>query len=103
MDSLQTEIDKLGWAKEVHFLGVNDKDQSAGNYLIPLIAHLPWLQDDATQHVWQSWNANWRDIMILDQNNTPVARFNVTTYNLTNPANFDSLKTLLESFANPAR
>jgi len=99
MDSLQTEIEGLGWASEVHFLGVNDSLQAAGNSLIPFIAHLPWLQDDATQHVWDSWNANYRDIMILDQNNTPVARFNVTTYNLATPANFDSLKNLLESFA----
>ncbi len=103
MDSLQTEIDGLGWEKEVHFLGVNAIDQEGGNNLIPLIARLPWLQDDTTQHVWESWNATWRDLIILNQDNTPVARFNVTTYNLTDPANFDSLKTLLESFAQPAR
>ena len=102
MDSLQTEIDSLGWPLEVHFLGINETGQEPGNYLIPFVAHLPWMQDDATQHVWTSWGANWRDIMILDKNNTPVARFNVTTYNLTNPANFDSLKTLLSVYAHPS-
>jgi hypothetical protein len=100
MDSLQTEIDSLGWASEVHFLGVNAIGQQGGNNLIPLIAHLPWLQDDGTQHVWESWNANWRDIIVLDQNNTPVARFNVTDYSLVNPANFNDLKSLLEIYAN---
>lgn len=103
MDSMQTEIDSLGWAKEVHFLGVNAIGQASGNFLIPAIAHLPWLQDDDTQHVWESWNARWRDIIILNQDNTPVARFNCSDHRLENAANFDSLKTLLESFAQPAR
>jgi hypothetical protein len=53
--------------------------------------------------VWESWNARWRDIIILNQDNTPVARFNCSDHRLENAANFDSLKTLLESFAQPAR
>jgi hypothetical protein len=99
MDNLQAEIDTLGWALDVHFLGVNEIGHGVGNPGIQLVSDLPWLQDNAEHNVWGSWNVNFRDVVILDEQNVPVATFNVTTYSLSVPANYDSLKTLLGTFA----
>ena len=99
MDSLQVEIDSLGWALNVHFLGVNEIGNGIGNMWIPAVSDLPWLQDTAEQNVWDSWNVTFRDVVILDKENVPVATFNVTTYDLGVPANYDSLKTLLSTIA----
>jgi hypothetical protein len=99
MDSLQSEIDTLGWGLNVRFLGLNEIGHGVGNTNIPAVSDLPWLQDNTEQKVWDSWDVTFRDIVILDEQNVPVATFNVTTYNLGVSANYDSLRTLLGTFA----
>jgi len=56
---------------------------------------LPWLQDTIKASVWDSMQITYRDVLILDANNHPVAVYNLTTYNLGDPANYDSLVRLL--------
>ena len=34
------------------------------------------LQDDETEQVWTSWDADWRDIIILDPLNEAVYTYN---------------------------
>ena len=53
------------------------------------------VQDNDTDLIWQSWGGNWRDVMILDVNNDIVGQFNLTDFNLSSSANYDTLKNML--------
>ncbi len=47
--------------------------------------------------VWASWNINYRDVVILDQQNAYVGTINLTTNGLQVPENYDLLRqTLIE-------
>ncbi|HND30628.1 MAG TPA: hypothetical protein PKY30_08140 [Myxococcota bacterium] len=77
---------------QISLLAVNEAGHESGNYLIPDIGSLPMVQDDSTALVWSNWGAVWRDVIVLDQENRPVLTYNLTTYNLATPENYDLLK-----------
>lgn len=52
---------------------------------------LPILQDDTTADVWSQWEATWRDVYVLDGDNEVYAVFNLTTYDLSDSANYAAL------------
>ena len=60
---------------------------------------LPILQDTAAQNVWGSWNATWRDVMMLNSDNVHVQTYNLTLNDLANPTNYATLKMMLKSIA----
>lgn len=95
---MQDEIDAEGWPTETHILGVNSIVAEAGNETVCHGRSIPWLQDTEAQQVWQKWGVTERDVIILDAANRQVAVYNLTTYDLSQPANYDSLKALLHSF-----
>lgn len=71
---------------------MNEAGYSSGNSLIPALGDLPLLQDDATANVWSSWGATWRDVYIVDGDNQLVEVYSLTTYNLSDPTNYATLK-----------
>ena len=73
----------------------NGAGQEAGNATITTGRSLPWLQDTDESGVYGDWQVTYRDVIILDAENRPVAVYNLTTHNLAEPANYDSLKALL--------
>jgi len=84
---------------DVRILGVNEAGLEAGNAAIVYQRTIPWLQDTFDADVWNAWEVNWRDVVILDGDNVPVATFNLSIYDLAVAANYDSLKTLLQGIA----
>ncbi|MDP6530067.1 MAG: hypothetical protein QF819_09500 [Gemmatimonadota bacterium] len=84
---------------EIALVGVNRMDSAGGNEEICNGRDLPWLQDVADQNVWGVWSVTYRDVVVLDEENVPVAVFNLTTGDLGNPAHYDSLKALLWAVA----
>jgi len=60
---------------------------------------LPWLQDEPTVNVWGSWEVTWRDVVVLSPDNRRLAVYNLTQHDLSVPAYYDSLKSLLLSAA----
>jgi hypothetical protein len=102
LTNLQAEIDTMGWALDVHFLGVNEIIDALGNRLVEAVTDLPWLQDIEEQDVWEKWDVAFRDLVILNEKNEHVATFNLQTYDLRIPKNVDSLRTLLSTFAEDA-
>ena len=82
----------------MEILGVNEVTQMSNNYLIQ--STLPWLQDTATEKVWQKWGVAFRDVRILDPQNRLASVYNLTTYDLTFATNRAALKAL---FLNAAR
>jgi hypothetical protein len=53
---------------------------------------LAWLQDNAAQAVWDSWQVTYRDLVILDRKNWRIGVFNLTEHNLAVPAEYATLK-----------
>lgn len=56
---------------------------------------LAWLQDDATKDVWNLWEHAYRDVVILDEENKLVERYNLTDHPLDTAANYEALKSKL--------
>lgn len=100
MDAMQTELDATSTTVPIQILGVNETGLESGNPAITSGRVLPWLQDTAAQNVWQSWAVTYRDVVVLDAQNFPVAVYNVTTHDLGDPAKYAALKTLLIDTAN---
>ena len=55
---------------------------------------LPMVSDNSTDLIWSNWGGAWRDVIILDGNNEVYTTFNLTTYSISNPTNYDTLKQL---------
>lgn len=96
---MQAEIDATASPKEMHILGLNEVGHESGNEGMCEGRSLPWLQDTAEQDAWGDWGVTYRDVVILDAQNVPRAVYNLTTYDLADSANYDSLRTLLVQIA----
>jgi len=95
LNQMQSEFDAADSTRTVHILGVNLAGLEAGNPVITSDRTIPWLQDTAEADVWQKWGVTWRDVVILDRQNRRFAVYNLTTHDLADSTNYDSLKTLL--------
>ncbi len=93
------ELSQEVTATPIRILGVNQAGASSGNPGMTQGRDLPWLQDDGATQVWDDWHANWRDLIILDEENTRVAVFNLTSHTLSDPSNYLEVKTLLRNLA----
>lgn len=92
---MQGDIDARKSGLEISILGVNRKDAASGNSGATAGRTIPWLQDTEEASVWDSWEINYRDVLILDAENHPVAVYNLSQHNLADSTSYDSLLTLL--------
>jgi hypothetical protein len=83
----------------VHILGVNAAGAEGGNAAICAGRHLPWLQDTVADSVWTSWGVAYRDVFVLDPENRVERIYNLTSFDLSVPANYDTLKAILTTAA----
>jgi hypothetical protein len=97
---MQKELDGLPTQVEIHILGVNGQGLESGNAGITAERTIPWLQDTESQNVWTAWAVTYRDVVVLDGQNFPVAVYNLTEHDLANSTNYDNLKQLLVDTAN---
>jgi len=96
---MQTEIDAMGLAVEVQILGVNEAGYENGNVTACEGKDLPWLQETQDQMVWVTWRVNYRDVIIIDEDNEPLATYNLTDHDLGNADDYDELKGMLVNYA----
>lgn len=80
--------------------GINQAGHQSGNSAILPGRDLPFLQDaDANQNgngnVWEAWQAEWRDVVIVGGSSEKLGVYNLTTHDLSAAANFAELKGLL--------
>ncbi len=98
MNSIQDELSVERPDLAIALLGVNKAGMESGNQeIIDEGRTLPWLQDvdldaDGNSDTWTAWAVNYRDVIIVDGTNWPVAVFNVTDYDLSESANYNALK-----------
>jgi|GEM_PF-650540 len=96
---MQNDFDTNHPELGIQILGVNGAGFAGGNGSITSGRDAPWLQDldgnnDGLSDVWASWGVAYRDVVILDADNAKVGTFNLTTYNLQVPENYDTLRQL---------
>lgn len=85
-----------GAAVPVRILGINEAGQESGNAGMFPGPSIPWLQDTLAEHVWNGkWQVEWRDVVVLDDQNRRLAVYNLTTHNLADAANYTALRNLL--------
>jgi len=97
---MQQELDSENPDLAISILGVNEFDLESGNSLMTAGRDLPWLQDidddgDGGSDTWDSWDVEFRDVIITDSNNVQVAVYNLTNNDLTSADNYATLKQLL--------
>ena len=98
MNSIQDDLAIERPDLAIQLLGVNKAGLEGGNQtIIDEGRTLPWLQDvdldaDGNSDTWIAWAVTYRDVVILDGENWPVAVFNVTDYDLSESANYNALK-----------
>ncbi|MAE64422.1 MAG: hypothetical protein CMJ18_09145 [Phycisphaeraceae bacterium] len=81
LNDLSLELESEG-ITDVRIIGINGPAW-AGDDLAGMLAGrvLPFVQDDAQQNVWANWNADWRDVFILDRAGQLANRINLTGFN----------------------
>jgi hypothetical protein len=92
---MQQEINAESTARPVHILGLNAVGYESGNADICRGRSIPWLQDTAQQNVWGRWNVTWRDVIVLDPDNSVIHIYNLTQHSLSDSANYANLKNIL--------
>ena len=95
---MQTEIDAMSLAMEVQILGVNEAGYENGNVTACEGKDLPWLQETQDQMVWETWQVNYRDVIIVNENNEYLSTYNLTDRDLGNASNYNQLKAILVGY-----
>ena len=91
----------MGLAIPVQIIGINEVGLESDNDLMTAGRDLPWLQDTIEVDVWTQWSAGYRDVILVDEHNREVDRFNVTTYDLADPINYAMLVDLFVDLGTP--
>ena len=97
---MQTELNAANPKVPIRLIGVNEDGHQLGSPSMTTGRTLPWLDEGPMDNVWLSWNVTFRDVVVLDAQNRPVAVFNLTTNNLALPADYNALRDLLLNVAN---
>ncbi len=91
---MQAELASEGH-DEINILGINGIGLESGNEEMCNGRTLPWLQDVPEEDVWSVWPIEYRDVLVLDGENRPVATYNLTEHSLGDADSFATLKALL--------
>ena len=92
---MQKELEAENPQTKIRIVGMNTPYGVAGNEQICDGRDLPWLQDTREDKVGREWETEYRDVVIVDGNNHPVAVFNLTDHDLHDAAEYAALKALL--------
>lgn len=95
---MQNELAASHPGLEIQFLTVNEEGQEDGNGRAANEKDIPLLQDvdvngDSKSDAWASWDASWRDLVVVDAHSNVVTKFNLTTHDLRTDENFNEVKT----------
>lgn len=83
---------------------MNEIGHESGNGLVHDMGRpLPWLQDTPKQGAQDAWEAEFRDLVILDADNRVVDVFNLTDLNLFEPEVREQIRAALLQAAASSR
>ena len=101
MDSLQQDLNAAYPLLEIQILGVNQRGIELSNGAITAERDIPWLQDvdedgNGVSDVWGDlWEVTYRDVVILGGDNSKLDTYNVTSNDLAESTNYDTLREML--------
>ena len=100
---MQQEIAATSTLRPVQIIGVNGHGYET-MYNAPGAfcdgRDLPFLEEGPNDGVWVAWGVNYRDVVVVDENNEVVAVYNLTGNSLGNASNYQALKNILLGAAN---
>lgn len=88
---MQVELD-AEFEGEFQLIGINGIGFESSNSLATDGRVLPWLQDVASQNVWNAWAVEYRDVIIVGRDGTRRDVYNLTLHDLANATNMAALK-----------
>lgn len=98
---MQQDFDLNFPSLDIQIVGVNERGHESANASVTNGRDLPWLQDvDANSNgqsdVWYDlWNIVYRDVVILDRDNSVHSVYNLTTNDLGVPAKYQTLRNMM--------
>jgi len=96
---MQKELIAENAGTQIRLLGCNQIGAESSNTEACNGRDIPWLQDTSAANVWVDWQVAYRDVVVLDQDNVPMAVYNLTLHDLADPANYAELKQILKNVA----
>lgn len=73
---------------------MNAAGEEYGNDDITRGRSLAWLQDRVDKDVWGAWGVEWRDVVVLDDENVVVGILNLSTWDLAHEESRERLRDL---------
>jgi hypothetical protein len=100
LNTMQTDFDNNDPDLGIEIVGINLADRESGNSSITAGIDIPWLQDvdldeNGESDTWEDWQAQLRDVIIVDAQNQEVSKINVTSNDLGDSANYTLLRTMI--------
>jgi len=79
----------------VDLLAINEVGHSSGLDDATAGNSIPLLADTTEANAWGTWDAEWRDVVIVDEDNLQVDRISLTGFSLEETENYETLKAML--------
>ena len=100
LNTMQNDFDSNDPSLGIEIVGINLAGRESGNLSITEGNDIPWLQDlDLDQNgesdAWEDWQAQLRDVIIVDAQNKEVSKINLTSNDLGDAANYTLLRTAI--------
>ena len=102
LEQVQADLDANYGSLGIEILGINIIGGESGNPLLTSLVDLPWLQDDSSTEVADLWGAPQRELVILDEDNLPIHRHDLTQHDVCVSAEASALLNLLVTSVSPA-
>ena len=89
---MQAELDAMGL--DVQILSINKVAAEAGVSSFTSDHALPMVQDTDELGVWDEWDATWRDVYIVNEDNVHIGTVNLTGFSLSSDTNYEEVKNM---------
>ena len=98
---MQAQLENNHPNLDIEIFAINMAGTGAGASSLSSNINLPMVQDSNTLGIWNDWDAGWRDVFILNENNELVMIYNLTQNNLGNTNNYNTLMSHFIDIATP--
>ncbi len=89
---MQSELEALGL--DIQILSINKSGAESGVSSFTSDHALPMVQDTTELGVWDAWDATWRDVYLVDEDNVHIGTVNLTGHSLGTTEHYDELKNM---------
>ena len=100
LNAMQDDFDTNDPNLGIEIVGINQAGRESGNSSVTAGNNIPWLQDvDLDQNgeadAWEDWEAQLRDVIIVNAQNEQVSKINLTPNDLADAANYALLRSMI--------